>query len=504
MRVLMGLGGIFVGAIMAGLNNRVGALALADVRGALGLGLDDASWLSTVYSAGELMATPFATWFAITFSLRLFHRTMLCVCVALAMLLPFVHDLNLLLCLRFLQGISCGALIPILMMAALKFLPPSIRLYGLALYAMTATFAPNVAIWLAGWWTDGFYDWRWVYWQIIPLAAVAGLLGAWGLERGPILPGRLRQANWFGMAFGMPGLALIAVALDQGVRLDWFQSPVILVASVTGTTLLVIYLLSEWYHPTPFLKLQLLRRRNLGLGFTVFLLLLVTLTSGSALPSNYLGQILDYRPWQTAGIGLVIALPQLVLGPLVAFFLYRKWVDARVVFAVGLALVALACFSSSQLMSDWSRDQFVVAQVLQAVGQPMAVVPLLFLSTSVVQPPEGPYVSGTVNTVRAFGSLIGSAAVGQLMTVRSRFHSDMLLDHAGMVGNSVPQLPEQSELMTIIGHQSLVLSVADAYRVLGILALALVPVVLLLTYIPAPELRRTAFPKPSSSSSSHG
>ncbi|OKN68782.1 hypothetical protein AM469_006509, partial [Pseudomonas aeruginosa] len=59
-RAIAGLVGILIAAMMAGLNNRVGALALADVRGALGFGLDDASWLTTVYSAGEVIAMPFS------------------------------------------------------------------------------------------------------------------------------------------------------------------------------------------------------------------------------------------------------------------------------------------------------------------------------------------------------------------------------------------------------------------------------------------------------------
>ena len=170
LKAIAGLSGIFIAAMMAGLNNRVGALGLADIRGALGFGLDDASWITTAYTVGELVATPFATWFAITLSVRRFHRLMVTICAVIAVALPFVHNLNLLIFLRFLQGMSSGALIPILMMAALKFLPPSVRLHGLALYAMTATFAPNVAIWLAGQWTDGLAQWRWIYWQIIPIS----------------------------------------------------------------------------------------------------------------------------------------------------------------------------------------------------------------------------------------------------------------------------------------------------------------------------------------------
>src|SRR3546814_16038229 len=77
--------------------------------------------------------------------------------------------------------------------------------------------------------------------------------------------------------------------------------------------------------------------------------------------------------------------------------------------------------------------------------------------------------------------------VGQLVTVRQRFHAEMLLDHAASVGNSVPLVPEPAQLMGIIGQQALVLSVADAYRVLGVLALVMVPFVLRLPYIPAPD-----------------
>lgn len=489
MRALAGLAGILLAALMAGLNSRVGWLALADIRGALGLGLDDASWLTTAYSAGELIAMPFAAWFAITLSVRRFSLWMVGVCVAIAVVLPSLHNLNLLLVMRFVQGLASGTMIPLLMMVALKSLPTSIRLHGLALYALTATFAPQLSTWLAGRWTDAWFNWRWVYWQIIPLAGMAASLVAWGMPREPIRTERFREANWSGMACGVPALGLIVVALDQGIRLDWFRSPLITVSLAAGLILLAVFLLTEWYHPAPFIKLQILERRNLGLGFTIFLFLLVTLTSGSLLPAFYLANVQNLRPVQIAPVALLVALPQLILGSAVALLLYQKWVDARIVFASGLALIALACFCGMHLTSDWNRDQFVLAQTLQALGQPLAVVAMLFLVTSVVQPVEGPYVSGLINTLRAFGSLAGAALVAQLMIVRTRFHVEMLLDHAAQVAHSVPDVLTPSQLMRIVGPQSLVMSIGDAYLVLGVLALLLIPPVLKLTYVPPPDTR---------------
>ncbi|WP_290873954.1 MFS transporter, partial [Aquabacterium sp.] len=453
---------------------------------ALGLGLDEASWLGTAYTAGELAVMPFATWFAVTFSLRRFHSWMLVSALVLAVVLPFVHDLSWLLPLRFLHGIVSGALIPMLMMAALRFLPIPIRLHGLALYALTATFAPNVALWIATQWLDRLADWRWAYWHLVPIGLLALALVQWGIPQMPQALPRLRQANWPGMVLGAPGLALLAAGLDQGQRLDWLQSPLIVAMLTSGGVLTSLFLLTEWLHPGPFIKLQLLGRRNLGLGFAVFFLLLVSMSSGVALPSLDLTAQHGFRVEQLVPLGLIVGLPQLVLGPLVALLLYQRWVDARHLFALGLALIAAACWTASRVDVDWMAPQFLTAQLMQAIGQPLAVVSLLFLSTSVVQPMEGPFVSGIVNTLRACGTLVGSALVAHQVSERSSFHADVLMGELGRRLSQGLDTTATPNLGTLLAQHANVLAVADVYRMLGLLALLLIPLVLSLQHIPAP------------------
>jgi DHA2 family multidrug resistance protein len=486
--------------MLAGLNNRVGGLALADVRGARGLGFDDGSWLSSVYAAGEVVAMPFATWFAVTLSLRRFHLMMLGTVLVLAAILPLAQSLPVMATLRALQGVASGALIPMLMMAALRFLPLSIRLHGLALYSMTATLAPNLAIWLAGQWTDQWLDWRLVYWHVIPIGLVAMALVAWGIPAIPPVPARFKTGNWFGMSFGIVGLALLAVGLDQGGRLDWFNSPLVCWTLASGLGATALYLVSEWFHPAPFIKLQLLGRRNLAIGFTLFTCLLTVLLSGSALPAGYLGTVQGYRALQTAPIGLMVGLPQLLLAPVVALLLYRKWIDARLTLSAGLALIALACLLGSRLEESWMWREFLWVQVLECIGQPLAVISMLFLCTSVVQPMEGPYISGTINTLRALGTVLGSALVSELITQRGRFHGEMLLDTAGRAIASPVVAADPAQLAVIVHQQGFILATADAYRLLGIAALLLVPLALAMQFIPAPVLP----PAPPKSPASHG
>lgn len=499
LRLAMGLLGALIAAIVAGLNNRVPGLALADLQGELGFARDDASWLNTAYVAGELAATPFATWFAITFSLRRFHLAILGAALALSALMPLVRDLHLLLALRALQGLFSGGLVPLLMVAALGFLPPPIRLHGLALYALTATFSPNLAPWLASLCVDRLQDWRWIYWHVLPIGLIAMGLIAWGFPRKPPMLQRMAQGNWAGMALGVPGLALLVVALDQGVRLDWFHSPLIRSSLLLGVVFTALFLASEWRHPAPFIRLQMLERRNLGLGFTVFLLLLMVAGTAVMLPLSILAPLQGFRLEQSADVGLMVGLPQLVLGSAVAWLLGQRRVDARHVFAAGLACMAAACWLGSDVTSEWMVAQFVPAESLFAIGQPMAIVSLLFLATSVVQPAEGAYVAGIVNTLRAFGSVLGGAVIGELVVVRGHFHQEMLLDRAGQLMARLPSSPDAglAALGETVMRQASVLAAADVYRVFGLLALLLIPAVLMLQYVAPPAARAPAAARPA-------
>lgn len=489
-RLFIGVMGVLLAAIMSGVNNRVGDLSVADIRAVLGAGSDEGSWLSTMYSACELAAMPISAWFSVTFSFRRYHMCVVAIFCALGLVMPAVHALPLLIALKGVQGFFGGLLIPVLMAAALRFFPLSMRLYGLSLYALTATFSPNISTWLAGVWTDGFANVNLIYLQNIPLALLSIAAVSWGIPQDPVRLERFRQIDWLGLVTGTAGLILIGIALGQGERYDWLNSPLICACLLSGVLLIVVFLVSEWFQPLPFIRLQLLGRRNLGLGFFVFVCILIVFLSGSFFPAEHMAEIWGYRSQTVAPLSLIVGLPQLIVGPAVSFLLYRQWVDARKVFSCGLVLIALSCLSGSQMTSEWMGSDFAVAQVLQVFGQPMAVISMLFLATSVVQPMEGPFVSGIVNMLRAFGTLFGHAVIGHFTVLREKFHSSVLVNHAGATMEAIGDTRSVDTLSEQIHQQATVLSLADGYAVLGVFALLLIPLVLNLQYIPPPVIKR--------------
>jgi DHA2 family multidrug resistance protein len=185
--------------------------------------------------------------------------------------------------------------------------------------------------------------------------------------------------------------------------------------------LLLAFLINEWSQPIPFFKLQMLGIRNLAFALMTLAGVLVVLQAVVLIPSSYLAQVQGYRPVQTAPIMLIAALPQLIALPLVAALCNLRWVDCRWVLGIGLSMLTLSCLGGSLLTSEWIRDNFYVLQWLQIFGQPMAVLPLLMLSTGSIQPQDGPFASAWFNTVKGLAAVIATGVIEALTTARLHF-----------------------------------------------------------------------------------
>ncbi|ORJ25773.1 MFS transporter [Rouxiella badensis] len=499
LRLVIGLIGILIASLFSGLNDRVSDIALADVRGALNISSDPGSWAIGAYQAAEVAAMMLAPWFAMTFSLRRFAIGVASGFSLVAAVLPYSPNISVFIALRIVQGIFGGALPPLLMTAALRFLPPGIKLYGLSAYALTATFGPNIATTLAAYWTD-VVGWQWVFWQVIPPCLLAASMVSYGIPQDPSRFERFKQMDVVGMLTGSSGIALLVLVLQQGERLDWLSSPLIVVMLLSSVGLLSVFFVNEWSHPLPLFKLQMLKRHNLSHGLLTLGGLMTLVLSGSALPSSYMESVQGFRAVQVGPLSLTIGLPQLLLAPLVATVLNFRWIDSRYILLGGLGLIGVSCYGGSHLTESWARENFYWLQIMQAFGQPMAILPVLMGATGVVQPPEGPFASAMFNTVRGLGSVLGTAVVGEFSSQREQFHSNVLLNHAGSVSALLsqpydgdgtylaPLNPEGSAVSTealsafssLVKRQATVLGLSDSYlMIIGVaIALALLTVLL--------------------------
>src|SRR3982074_2698479 len=231
-------------------NDQVTSIALIDVRGALGIGHDSGTWIESLYVSAEIVRMAISPWLLVTLTLRRWTLFAIALCGASSALIPFSPNVEAIYTLRLLQGLAGGLIFPLLMPPAFRVLTPDIRLYGLAVYALTATFTPALASTLAALWTD-IVDWRFVFLQTIPLCSLAGVLVWYCLHQDQPKYERFRVLDWAGPL--LRGTRAISTMVYQGDRLDWFNSSLICVLALVSAVAIPLFLVNEWFHPLPFL-----------------------------------------------------------------------------------------------------------------------------------------------------------------------------------------------------------------------------------------------------------
>src|SRR5258706_3637265 len=243
--------------------------------------------------------------------------------------------------LRAVQGFTGGTLIPMAFTLIITLLPKTKQPIGLALFALSATFAPAIGPTIGGYLTE---NWGWQYIFYVNLAPGALMIGMlwFSLEGTPMKLSLLREGDWPGVITMAIGLSALQTVLEEGNKDDWFGSPFIVRLSIVAAIALALFLGIELTSKKPLLNLRLLLRRNFCFGVVANFLLGIALYGSVFILPGYPSRIQGYNAEQ---IGMVLAwtgLPKLVLIPLVPRMMKRF--DPPLVIGVGFALFPASNF----------------------------------------------------------------------------------------------------------------------------------------------------------------
>jgi DHA2 family multidrug resistance protein len=424
--------GVLLGAMIATCTGRLISVGLADLRGYLHLGFDEASWISTAFNASMMFIGPFSVYLGGLLG----ARRVLLACASgftlISLLLPFAPTFPVLLVLLVLAGLTGGTFYPLTLSFVLRNLPMRYVLLGIAMYAMDIVFTTNVATSLEAWYMDHL-SWRWIFWNSAALTPVMMVLIHFGIPWQPLPVQKEGQPkpSWRGFLYASLGFSLLYIAFDQGQRLDWLHSGTIVGLMASGSFLLLMTVVRRLRIPNPLINLKFLVSRNtLLLGIVLILFRFVMLATVVIIPS-YLGSVKGYLPLQTGPILLWVGLPQCVCGVLAMYSL--RYIDARLVLTFGFSLVAIACLMNTHLSSAWSGANFGLSQAVMAIGLAFAfnaMVGAIILevvnSGALSRPIDVLTFAGFFQTVRLLGGEIGATFMQHFLSTREQFHSNIL------------------------------------------------------------------------------
>ncbi len=423
LKTWIGVIGAMLGAFMAVLDVQITNSSLQDIQGALAATLEEGSWISTAYLIAEIVVIPISGWLSQVFSVRRY----LLVNVALFIFFSFscaqATSLGMMIVLRACQGFTGGVLIPMALTIVLTFLPKSKQPIGMALFAITATFAPSIGPTIGGWLTDNF-GWEYIFYlNIIPGAIMLAMI-AYAIPAQPMQLNLLKRGDWWGILSMAIGLGCFIVFLEEGNRKDWFGSELITRCAIFAVIFIAIFLWIELTRRQPFINLRLLLRRNFGIGSVAGLGLGLGLYGSVYILPLYLAQIQDYTALQIGEVIMWSGVPQLFLIPFVPKLMQRF--DVKLLAAVGFSIFALSCFMNANMSSQTDITQLKWSQLVRALGQPLMIVPLTTIATGNIEPEQAGSASGLFNMMRNLGGSMGIAALSTLVSRREQFHSNRI------------------------------------------------------------------------------
>jgi DHA2 family multidrug resistance protein len=421
--------GATLGAFMAVLNIQIVNASLANIQGAIGAGIDDGGWISTSYLIAEIVVIPLSGWLAQVFSVRIYLLTNAFLFLVFSAACALAQDLPQMIALRAVQGFTGGVLIPMAFTLIITLLPKARQPIGLALFALSATFAPAIGPTIGGYLTEN-WGWQYIFYvNIIPGAIMIGML-YFSLEAKPMKLSLLREGDWAGIFTMAIGLSALQTVLEEGNKDDWFGSPFIARLAVIAAIALTLFIAIELTTEKPLLNLRIVFRRNFGFGMLANFLLGIALYGSVYILPVYLARIQGYNSEQ---IGMVLAwtgLPQLVLIPLVPRLMKRF--DSRIIIGIGFALFAGSNFMNIFMTNDYAADQLLWPNVVRAIGQALCFAPLSAVATAGIEHENAGSASALFNMMRNLGGAIGIAALQTLLTKREQYHSNVLMQSVSL------------------------------------------------------------------------
>jgi MFS transporter, DHA2 family, multidrug resistance protein len=482
-----------LGALMATFDISIVNSSLPMIQGEIGASGSEGTWISTGYLVSEIVIIPLSAWLSRMLGLRTFLLVAASSFTVFSVVCGLSTSLLSMIIGRVGQGFTGGALIPTAMTIIATRLPRSQQPIGNAMFGATALIGPVIGPLLGGWLTENV-SWHYAFFINLPICAILITLLLAALPHEKIKPDLIAEADWLGI-FGLAaGLGALTVVLEEGNRLQWFDSPLIALLTPVSVCGFGLLFAGQAFAVRPVIRLDLLLNwRFAGVVLMSMVVSMVSYGTAYAIP-QFLSNIADYNAMQSGFIVMLAGLPMLLMMPVTPLLL--KVMDIRVAVATGLGLLAFSSFLETDISPLSSGNSFVLSQVLRGIGTMFAGMFLNQAAIRSVSPQEAGDASGLYNAARNLGGSLALAAFAVLQDQRVWLHArrleeslpansvllqDYLRAQGAGAGNSDSVL---GPLENVIQLQAAVMTFADMFWLLAIAIVAMMPLVLVLRPLP--------------------
>ena len=496
---------VMLATFMEVLDTSVANVALPHIAGSLSATPEEATWVLTSYLVANAIILPMGAWFSMLLGRKRFYMICVAVFTVSSFLCGMAPTLGLLIFFRVLQGLGGGALQPISQAILVESFPREKQGMAMAVFGMGVVVAPVIGPTLGGWITDNF-SWGWIFFINVPIGMVALLLTSPLVHDPPYLVrkslGQDFQVDYMGFGLLALGLGSLEIVLDEGQRKDWLSSNYIVTFAILMAVCLIGVVIWELRQKQPVIDFHVLKERNFALATGSMLVLGFVLYGSTMLLPLFLQTLLGYTAMLSGmvlspgGIAVCVAMP--VVGMLLRRY-QARWL---VIFGVAVSAAGLMAMSRFTLQLDYATA--VRTRIVQSFGLAFLFVPISTVAFMRIPRERMNYATGLFNLARNIGGSSGIAATTTMLARRAQYHQSVLVSHltpydpayrdalakaamalqAGGSSGSDAAAQAQGMIYGTLLKQSSMLAFADAFWVMGMLFLVIIPLMFLIRKVP--------------------
>jgi MFS transporter, DHA2 family, multidrug resistance protein len=491
-RLVLITAGILAATLMQTLDTTIVNVALPIIQGNLGATLDEGSWVVTGYIISAVIVIPLTPWLQIRFGRRQYYSAAIIGFTIASVLCGLSHSITELILWRIVQGAFGGGLIATAQ-ATLRDTFPKDK-FGLSqgLFSIGAIVGPAVGPTMGGWLTDNV-SWNWVFFINVVPGIFAGIVMLTSLKN-PNDPRRL-PLDVVGLGLLIIGLGSLQYVLGEGQRNDWFSDSVILGFGITSALGLLAFVGWELFGTkNPVVDLRVLRYPQVAAGATLAFAVGATLYGGIVIFPQFVQSVLGFTATLSGELIFVRAAFIAVGAPLAVRLATGGKVDTRYMLLAGFTMVGISQFWFAQITTSGNDFESLVApNILSGLGLSLLFIPISIAMLNGLNPQTIPKAAAFQSLSQQLGGSISTAALVTLLSRRDAFHQDNLAQFIqpayAPVARFIGEHGSLGQLYGDVVREASVMSFADCQFVLGVLAIALLPLVFIM-----PGRRKTAGP----------
>ncbi len=488
---------VMFATFMEVLDTTVVNVSLPHIAGSLSASIDEATWALTSYLVANAIILPMTGWLASVFGRKRLLMASVAGFTASSFLCGLAPNLSMLIVFRILQGATGGAMQPLSQAVLLEAFPPQDRGKAMGFWGLGIVVAPILGPVLGGWLTDS-YSWRWVFYINIPVGITSLIMTRLFIFDPSYLKRESQRIDYWGLGMLAVGIGALQILLDKGQEEDWFSSHWMVLLAIIASVTLVTLVIHELRTEHPVVDLYVFKERSYAVG--VFLMTIVgfVLYGSLVLLPIMLQTLLGYPSLQ-AGIAMAPrGVGSFFMMPLTGLMTGRF--DARKLLTCGLIIGGVTLIWLSELNLNAGYWDIFWPQLIQGVGMSLLFVPLTTVTMDPIPRERMGNATSLFNLMRNIGGSVGIAVTGTMLSRQQQTTTNLLGSHVNAYSPATQSMFERlrqgfiasgadvvtatnrayAALFGMVQRQAAMVSFVGIFQLLGILFLALVPLILLM------------------------